>query len=371
MAWPSAYRFAGRTPEAIALLEQVRDARVKKLGADHPDTLNTLSSLARAYQAAGRTPEAIALLEQVRDARVKKLGADHPDTLDTLNNLAVAYRAAGRTPEAITLLEQVRDARVKKLGADHPDTLTTLHNLALAYRSAKQLDKSIPLFEETLKGQERKLGRNHPNTLSTVANLGVNYKDAGRLAEALPLLEEAYRAAKEHPTLRWVGPELLDAYLKAGKTAEGGRLIDQLLADARRQPPGDSPRLAGVLAQFSLKLLEERAFPEAEKLLRAYLTIREKTQPDAWPTFNTQSLLGGALLGQKKYAEAEPLLLKGYEGLKAHAKAIPPQARTRIPEAIERLVQLYEATDKEDDADKWRKELDAVKATQKQVEKSP
>ena len=31
------------------------------------------------------------------------------------------------------------------------------------------------------------------------------------------------------------------------------------------------------------------------------------------------SLLGAALAGQKKYAEAEPLLIGGYEGLKAEA----------------------------------------------------
>jgi hypothetical protein len=126
-----------------------------------------------------------------------------------------------------------------------------------------------------------------------------------------------------------------------------------------------------MLARFSRKLLEERAFPEAEKMLRAYLAIREETQPDAWPTFIAQSVLGGALLGQKKYAEAEPLLLKGYQGLKAHANSIPPQARSGIPEAIERLVHLYEATDRKDDADAWRKELDAVNGTQKKAEKSP
>jgi hypothetical protein len=45
----------------------------------------------------------------------------------------------------------------------------------------------------------------------------------------------------------------------------------------------------------------------------------------SWLTFNTQSLLGGALLGQKKYAEAEPLLVKGYEGLKTREKTIPKQ----------------------------------------------
>ena len=59
--------------------------------------------------------------------------------------------------------------------------------------------------------------------------------------------------------------------------------------------------------------------------------IREKSQPDLWSTFNKQSLLSGALLGQKKYAEAEPLLLSGDEGMKQRAKTIPPQAGTACP----------------------------------------
>ncbi len=100
-------------------------------------------------------------------------------------------------------------------------------------------------------------------------------------------------------------------------------------------------------------------------MLREGLAVREKTQPDAWQTFNTKSLLGGALLGQKKYADAEPLLLAGYEGMKQREKTIPEQGKVRIPEAIERLVQLYEATGKKDDAAKWRKELAAAKATEK------
>ena len=67
------------------------------------------------------------------------------------------------------------------------------------------------------------------------------------------------------------------------------------------------------------------------------------------------------LLGQKKYADAEPLLLAGYQGMKQREKTIPPQGSTRIPEALERLVQLYEATGKQDEAAKWRKELEARK----------
>jgi outer membrane protein assembly factor BamD (BamD/ComL family) len=82
-------------------------------------------------------------------------------------------------------------------------------------------------------------------------------------------------------------------------------------------------------------------------------------------------MLGGALLGQKKYADAEPLLLAGYEGMKKREAKIPPQGKGRVTEAVERLVQLYEATGKKDEAAKWRKELEAAKAAQKKTEKQP
>ncbi len=51
--------------------------------------------------------------------------------------------------------------------------------------------------------------------------------------------------------------------------------------------------------------------------------------------------------------------------MKQREKMIPPQGKIRIPEAIERLVQLYEAMDKKDDAAKWRKELETRKAAAK------
>jgi eukaryotic-like serine/threonine-protein kinase len=118
-------------------------------------------------------------------------------------------------------------------------------------------------------------------------------------------------------------------------------------------------------------LLQAKAFAEAEPLLRECLAILEKTQPDAWTTFNTKSLLGGSLLGQKMYANAEPLLLAGDEGGKQREAKIPANGKVRLPEAVERLVQLYEATGKKDEAAKWRKELEAIKAAQKKTEEQP
>jgi hypothetical protein len=40
---------------------------------------------------------------------------------------------------------------------------------------------------------------------------------------------------------------------------------------------------------------------------------------------------------------------------------LPADARVRLPEALERLVQLYDAWDKKDDGARWRRELKAAR----------
>jgi hypothetical protein len=344
----------GYAQPAIELFEKARITQTAHLGADHPDTLASMNNLAEGYRAAGKLELALPLFEETLKLKKAKLGADHPDTLITMSSLASAYQAARRLDLALPLLEETLKLTKAKLGADHPDTLISVNNLAAGYWSLKQLDKSVPLFEELLPIQQMKLGREHPDTQLTIANLGVNYKDAGRVAEAIPLLEEAYRSSKKYPNLRWVGPQLLNAYVKAGKLVEAEKLIDELLTDARKQLPKDSLHLADQLASYSLVLMEIKGYVKAEPLLRECLAIREKKEPEVWSTFYARSLLGSALLDQKKYAEAEPLLVKGYEGMKAREKNIPPQGKDRLPETLDRLIDLYTATNKPDEVKKYQ-----------------
>jgi hypothetical protein len=82
-------------------------------------------------------------------------------------------------------------------------------------------------------------------------------------------------------------------------------------------------------------------------------------------SIDAKSMLGGALLGQKRSAEAEPLLLAGYEGMKRREKSIPAGGKIRLPEAVERLVQLYEGLDRKDEVARWAKEREALEAQQK------
>ena len=108
---------------------------------------------------------------------------------------------------------------------------------------------------------------------------------------------------------------------------------------------------------------------DAEPLVRECLSIREKRIPDDWLTFNARSRLGGLLLEQKRYAEAEPLLVSGYEGLKQREASIPANVKKRLREAVERLVQFSEAIGKLDEAAKWRKELETAKIRESQPAK--
>jgi len=112
-----------------------------------------------------------------------------------------------------------------------------------------------------------------------------------------------------------------------------------------------------LLSQRAQYFLIQSRLAEADRALRECLTLREKQVPDGWRTFNTKSMLGGALLRQKKYSDAGPLLLAGYEGMKEREATIPVEGKPNLKEALERLVQLCEATDRPDEAAQWKQKL--------------
>jgi hypothetical protein len=111
---------------------------------------------------------------------------------------------------------------------------------------------------------------------------------------------------------------------------------------------------------------------EGEPLLREGLDICRRALPKGdWFTADAESLLGGCLTAQERYGEAEPLVLGGYKGLvdatgdppvtdswathcilTLHAIPGAPPLRTR--QALDRIIQLYEAWGKPDKAAEWR-----------------
>ncbi|HEV3312577.1 MAG TPA: protein kinase [Chloroflexota bacterium] len=170
-------------------------------------------------------------------------------------------------------------------------------------------------------------------------------------------------------------------YSRRNTPEKGEPLLRELLASHKLHPQAkpeeEAEVLYRILGALGLNLLEQHKWVDAEKVLRECLTacdrldksIRERTAGHHIPSvgWTTRSMLGQSLVGQKKYAEAEHYLMDGYKGGKDLVDTFkgfggdPGVLFPMLPikETMERLVQLYEAWEKPDEAAKWRKELEA------------
>src|SRR5262245_10422055 len=200
----------------------------------------------------------------------------------------------------------------------------------MGYELAGRFPEAHSLPEETLQLMKEHFNPDHPHTFATIWALVRAYRGAGRPEQAVTPGEEA---------------------LKLSQARYGPRAILTI----------------NSMAHLAEAYMDLKRYDLAEPLLRESLAIIEKDWPDEWGTFNGKSLTGAALLAQKKYAEAEPLLLEGNRGMKGRAARIVasdrvvPNPHGELTVALERLVQLYDAWGKPDEAAKWRNELAAQK----------
>jgi len=107
-------------------------------------------------------------------------------------------------------------------------------------------------------------------------------------------------------------------------------------------------------ADLALAYQSQRKFTQSEALAREALELERKKQPEDWQRFRAESLLGASLLGQKRYTDAEPLLLEGYQGMLARKDRMAVRDHYHLDSARKWLVDLYEAWDKPEKAAEWR-----------------
>jgi eukaryotic-like serine/threonine-protein kinase len=406
------YHELGMMKEALPLLDEAFSRAKDKLGADHSTTLACMNNLFRYYRKANQPDRALPILEVAFNLRKAKLGLDHPDTVTTMNSLANYYNSLGKYDQALPLFEQSLELTKSKQGGDHSDTLEAINELADCYTAAGQLDKGLLLYEQALEIKKTKFGSDDTRTVQSMSRLGISYLDASHPDKAIPLLQQALNlkgikyAADDASTLRslfrlaraymangqadkavplfeqtmelrkaTVGVEhrstleamsgLLGAYAQVGHAEKYLGLLETAITQWRNSLPANSAELAANLSTAGMQLLQLQKFSEADKLLRESLKIGQENQPEAWKTFNTQSLLGAAVLSQSAQAgddtqkadrlvEAETLLIKGFEGMQQQQAAIPADEALRLPEALDRLIELYSKLEKPNEAQKYR-----------------
>jgi eukaryotic-like serine/threonine-protein kinase len=356
----SVYYYQGKYPQAEALDSQTLEIQRRVLGPEHPDTLKSMHNLADVYGAQGKYAQAEALDSQTLDIRRRVLGPEHPGTLATMNNLAVDYYSQGKYAQAEALDSQTAEIERRVLGPEHPSTLTTMASLAGDYYSQGKYAQAGVLFSQSLEIDRRVLGPEHPDTLASMVNLAEAYGYQGKYAQAEALysqtLEMMHRVlGPEHPNTLYTLSDFASMYQHQGKYALAETYAAQALAGRRHALGPEHPDTMASAADLALAYVSQGKFAQSEPLAREAMEFNRKKQPDDWQGFRAETLLGASLAGQKKYADAEPLLLEGYQGMVARKDKIEVPNWYHLDRAREWIVQLYQQWGKPGKAAEWKK----------------
>jgi len=346
-----------KVPESLGSETLATERRV--LGPEHPATLALMNNLANGYQSGGKFAQAEALHSQALEIQRRVLGPEHPDTLRSMGNLANVYEDQGKYAQAEALYSQTLEIQRRVLGPEHPETLGTMDNLAGVYAEEGKYAQSEALHSQTLEIQRRVLGPKHPATLGSMDNLAGVYADEGKYAQAEELLSrtlEMMRSAlgPEHAITVLTLTDFASLYQREGKYDLAEKYAAQGLEGQRRALGAEDPDTLTCEADLALAYLSQGKFAEAEPVAREALEAEKKIQPDDWQRYRAESLLGASLAGEKKYAEAEPLLLEGYQGMLARKDRIDVPDRYHLELARKWIVQLYQAWGKPEKAAEWK-----------------
>jgi tetratricopeptide (TPR) repeat protein/predicted Ser/Thr protein kinase len=388
------YMYEGsRYPQAEALAGQTLEIRRRVLGPEHPETLLSMSKLAIVYATEGKYAQAEALHSQTLEIQRRVLGPEHPDTLGSMHNLASDYYRQGKYAQAEALFSQVLEIDRRVLGPERPATLGAMNNLAAVYATEGKYAQAEALFSQVWEIERRALGPKHPETLRSMSNLADVYaiegkyaqaeallgqlleneperldstetlahvyEDEGKYAQAEALLGRALEIGRrvlgpEHPYIFNCLSDLASVYQREGKYDLAGKYAAQALAGLRHALGPQHPDTMVSEADLALAYVSQGKFAEAEPVAREAVEAEKKVQPDDWQRYRAESLLGASLAGQRKYADAEPLLLEGYQGILARKDHIAVSDQYHLELAHRWLVQFYQAWGKPDKAAEWK-----------------
>jgi len=355
------YRDEGKYAQAEALDSQTLEIRRRVLGPEHPATLNSMNNLAIVYWDEGKYTQVEALHSQILEIRRRLLGPEHPATLSSMHNLAIVYELQGKYAQAEALESQTLEIKRRVLGPEHRSTLMSMNNLASVYDDEGKYTQAVALGSQNLEITRRVFGPEHPDTLICMINLAKAYIDLGKYVQAEAMFTRTLEISRrvlgtEHPYTLDILSDFASMFQRQGKYALAETYAAQALAGRRHALGSEHPDTMASAADLALAYQSEAKFVESEPLARGAMEVIRKNRPDDWQGFRAESLLGASLTGEKKYAEAEPLLLEGYQGMVARESQMTAGDHYHLDRAREWIVQLYKNWGKPEKAAKMAKE---------------
>ncbi len=352
--------WSGKMVEADAVYAQTLAIERRVLGPEHPRTLAAMLGLAEALSNEQQFEKSEALQLQVLEIRRRVFGPEDRSTLDSMNHLVTHYLRAGKFAEAEAIGMRTIEIQTRLLGPEHPDILSEEHDLACSCFFEGKFARAEALERSVLAAKRRVLGPNHRITVHSMKTLGQILPFLGKSAEGEAVLLEALGISRQS-----IGPEnhetlgIMTAlgflYQQEGKIAEAEGILRQSLEMHLRRYGPEDPQTLATRDTLGWVLLKAGKFAEAETLLLSSLETRQRLFPDEWRTSYVESLLGEVLADELRFADAEPLMLAGFAGLKAQGSRIPASADVSLRREGESLVKLYAAWGKSAEAESWRR----------------
>ena len=354
------YTGLGLYREAQPFIERSLEIRRKILGNNNPDTLASLNLMGGLYIRQGKYPESGIYFREAMEGQIRVLGHDNPETLTSIMNYGSVFLYQQKYEEAGKYYREALEGRRRVLGENNIDTLSSVNNLAGLLQLQGKLSEAEKYYREAVEIGSRILGEDHPNYLVFLENLGHELTLQGKLTEAEPYLQKAVAGnlrilGENHPeTLRSLS-YMCGLFEGQGKLAEAETCYRKVLKERRITYTKENPEIAEALVDLSNVLNVQERYSEAEELVRE--ALRSVTESNAIFSMDlAMSVLGESLAGQKKFKEAESILL---ERLNSLSGTQGTSAEDR-QEAIEQIIKLYRDWGKSEKVAEWKKNLSSV-----------
>jgi serine/threonine protein kinase len=308
------YLRMGMLTKALPLLERALAIGRSTFGSEHITVAQSLNDLGVLYREQGDSAKAEPLIRESLAIRRRVLGSQDKDVAVTLIELARVLNDTGRAAEAEPLIRESLAIRSAVLGVDHRETAVSESELGRLLMRRGDLAGAEPRLRHALAIDLKALGPDHPNTAASEGNLAVLLMNKGDIAAAEPLLRESLAVRRKvfgtQSADYAVGLNTLALALEwNGRVVDARAMYDEALRITRSQLGEAHPRVLDYTLNVARVEIAEGRGAQTESSLRAVLAAREKLYPAGdWRIAQAQSLLGAALLAQKRYLEAEPLM---------------------------------------------------------------
>jgi serine/threonine protein kinase/tetratricopeptide (TPR) repeat protein len=332
----------GKYAQAEVMFSEALRCRKEELGEIDPDTIAVEFELARLYIRMGKFADADPLLAIV--AQSTPSNHSRPSLRSEAVRFITGLKAAGDA-EA-----NYREA-VAAGGINDPVTLAKQMDWAIALRGVRAYDQCERQTREIvsrLKADQdaRPLVRAR-SLLALVHHFqGLNDLAASEYSELLRFARR--EAGDSDPVTRQVVIDLM-------QFSQDTLRFDKQLLDGVVEVSGGVEDAVDQLLNRGRCLLDAGNYVDSEVMLRKAVELSEGFDEGRWPAVNlARSALGGSLAGQRRFSEAEPLLLEAYQVIKSHTGETPRMDYMIKAEARRRVVLLYTSWGKPDLAEHWR-----------------